>query len=195
MRTATLVASPALRKYCDDTTQGMVLSAGGSGTDLSSVWFIRTGDEKHVHLIWGAEGELHIGQTIIAPMYDSGTGGFYDAYCTSIGAWVGMATPSFYDLGRLANVSDDGGSYTLTDKLLNQCVQELFPAGRKPNLIAMSRRSLCQLQNSRTPIMFMGNTTTSFNMVAPIPTEAAGGIPIIVSDAISNGESTLGVTA
>jgi hypothetical protein len=181
---------PGFAQTVDDTTHPMCLSAGGSGGNLSSVWFIRTGDEKHVGLIWGGNGEIKFGQTIVQAIYD-GEGGYYNAYCTSVEAWVGLQIPSLYDLGRLANVDDN--VYSLTDKMINKCVQDLFPAGRKPNLVAMSRRSLGQLQNSRTPVMFTAGG--QYDVVGPVPTTVCGGIPIIVTDAITNTESTLAVTA
>ena len=61
-----------------------------------------------------------------------------------------------------------------------------FPAGRGPNAIFMTLRSLAQLQASRT-------ATSPTGAPAPFPTGVAGvagnNIPIYVTDAISNTET------
>jgi len=59
-----------------------------------------------------------------------------------------------------------------------------FPVGREPQAFFMNRRTLERLRKSRTAVNATGAP-------APTPTELAGGIPIIVTDAIMNTEETL----
>ena len=70
----------------------------------------------------------------------------------------------------------------MTDALLAQLIEK-FPAGRGPNYLVMNRRSLRQLQASRT-------ATNPTGAPAPFPSEAFG-IPIVVTDAISSTEALL----
>ncbi len=79
----------------------------------------------------------------------------------------------------VANLTEGSGkvlTYDLIADLLSQ-----FPSGRQPSILCMSRRSLKQLQVSRT-------ATNATGAPAPFPTEAFG-VPIIVTDALTNTEA------
>ncbi|MCH8046158.1 MAG: hypothetical protein IID44_20795 [Planctomycetes bacterium] len=105
--------------------------------------------------------------------------GFLPGYYTPITTHLGLAIGSAVSVGRIANLTEDSGK-GLTDDLIYESL-ETFPAGRQPNIIAMSRRSLRQLRNSRT-------ATNATGAPAPRPTEVEG-IPIIVTDGINNVEA------
>ena len=68
----------------------------------------------------------------------------------------------------------------LTDLLIADLLSR-FPASRPPTELVMNRRSLMQLQKSRT-------ATNATGAPAPIPTESFG-VPIIVTDQISSTEA------
>ena len=68
----------------------------------------------------------------------------------------------------------------LTDILIANLLGK-FPAGKVPDVLLMTRRSLHQLQASRT-------ATNPTGAPAPFPQEAFG-VPIAVTDAISNIET------
>jgi hypothetical protein len=154
------------------------VNAGGTTAATgSSVYAIRTGsDMNDAVLIAGRNGMLDIGETVIARI--AGATGTFPAYYTPIHAWLGMQIGGTYSCGRICNITEDSGK-KLTDVLLAQVIEK-FPASRPPTHLVMNRRSLRQLQASRT-------ATNSTGAPAPFPTEAFG-IPIVVTDAIGSTE-------
>lgn len=159
----------------------MVVNAGGTTANTgSSVYAIRTTpDYNNVTVIMGANGMIDVGETVVARL--SGNTGTYPAYYTPISAWMGLQIGSALSAGRICNLTEDSGK-KLTDALLAQVIEK-FPAGRGPNLLVMNRRSLRQLQASRT-------ATNPTGAPAPFPSEAFG-IPIVVTDAIGSTEALL----
>ena len=97
------------------------------------------------------------------------------------GGHLGVQIGSKYAVARIANLTEDSGK-GLTDTLLARALA-LFPASDQPTHICMNRRSLRQLQVSRT-------TYSPTGMPAPRPTEYEG-IPIVVTDAITSTETLL----
>lgn len=158
------------------------VDAGGS-TALTSVWAVRLGI-KDVHLIAGANQlpnilpEWRI-QTVMLEDNAAMT-----AYVNSLMGWIGMQVGSVYSLVRIKKIGTDTGK-GMTDSLGQQAI-ELFPSGVMPDFFIMNRRSRRQLHNSRTPT---GNNPLTPNQV-PTPTEIEG-VPLIITDAISNAEGTL----
>ena len=155
----------------------MVIGAGGT-TALTSVYAIRTRDTDAM-IITGNEGTISMGTTYQQMMAGATTGKF-NAYVTPIYAYMGMQVGSVHSLARLANI--DAGSNSLEDGDLANLLS-LFPAGKGPDFFAMTRRSRYQLQASRT-------ATNATGAPAPFPTEAFG-VPIIVTDQISNDETVV----
>lgn len=164
----------------DALADQMVINAGGTTDNTaSSVFLIRTnGDGADVTLITGNDGNIEMGDTITQEVQDA-TGKHYHAYCTSIGAWLGLQIGSAFSAGRIANLTEDVGK-GLTDSLVYRMLEQ-FPSSRQPNLIVMNRRSLRQLRDSRT-------ATNATGAPAPIPTEVEN-IPILNTDSIINTEA------
>jgi len=160
----------------------MVIGAGGTtaGTG-SSIWLIRTNDTGDAAMVAGNDGQIEIGDTVVQAIEDTVNGGRFTGYYTPIEGWLGMQIGSAYSVARIANITEDAGKGA-TDDLIYKAL-ELFPAARQPNLIAMSRRSLRQLRESRT-------ATNATGAPAPRPTDVEG-IPIVVTDAITNTEALL----
>ena len=155
-----------------------VISAGGTTADTgSSVWAITTGFND-TQIAWGNQGVIEAKDTSIIRTAGSSSG-HYGSYWTPVTGYCGLIYGSAWSAGRLANLTEDSGK-GLTDDLLSQLLEK-FPAGRLPNMLVMSRRSLSQLQRSRT-------ATNPTGAPAPFP-ESAFGIPIIVSDAVSDTEA------
>ena len=158
----------------------MNVNAGGTTADTgSSIYLVRSG-LSDCHLVWGAEGSIDVGETSIIKAAGSGTGHF-PAYWTPVTAWVGLQIGSAYSFGRICNVTEDSGKGA-TDDLISEALQK-FPAGRGPTHIVMNRRSLGQLQRSRT-------ATSPTGAPADFP-DAVHGVPVIVTDAISSTEALL----
>ncbi|TWT51835.1 hypothetical protein KOR42_33080 [Thalassoglobus neptunius] len=166
-------------------SDAMVVNATGTTADTgSSVWAIRTNDSgSDLMAIGGGRGNsgfnIEWGETEV--IRAAGSTGFYPAYFTPISAWMGLQIGSAYSVGRIANLTADAGK-GLTDDLIAELLSK-FPATRKPNLLAMSRRSLLQLQQSRT-------ATNATGAPAPFPTESHN-VPIVVTDSIGNTEALL----
>jgi len=168
----------------DDSDDPMVVNAGGTTADTaSSVFAVRTNEEA-VAIAYGANGRIEIGAEYKTLRSGSSTGN-YDAVRTPIMFWGCLQIATSLDAGRICNLTEDSGK-GLTDDLLSD-LYSLFPANRKPNVFAMSRRSLKQLQQSRT-------ATNPTGQPAPFPTSWSGGgnpIPIVATDQIVDTEALL----
>lgn len=165
----------------DALADTMVIAGGATGaeTDTSSVWAVRTNDMgTDFQLIMADGGRIELGEVQVIEAKEAGADQWFPAYFVPVTAYVGIQMGSIYSVGRLANL-DDGGTNVCTDAKLATLL-EVFPAGRKPNYLCMSRRSQRQLQASRT-------ATNPTGSPAPFPTESFG-IPIVVTDAIPDND-------
>ena len=150
----------------------------GSGTSNSSVWAVNT-SVNDVAVILGQSGEISMGETISQRISGSSTGTFPGLY-TPITGWMGLQIGGLRSQARLANL-DDGSNQCSDDQIAK--LLELFPVGGWPNFLIMSRRSLRQLQDSRT-------ATNATGAPADFPADAFG-VPIIVSDGVPNSEAVI----
>lgn len=164
----------------NNAADAMVVDATGTTANTgSSVYLVRTGDAD-VQVLWGQGGVISMGDFQIVERDGSSVGRF-PAYYQPITGWCGCKVASTYSVARIANLTADSGK-GLTDSLIARAL-ERFPAGRGPDYIVMNRRSLRQLQSSRT-------ATNPTGAPAPFPVEAFG-VPIIVTDALKNTEALL----
>lgn len=162
----------------DKSNDTLVVNAAGSTPSTgSSCWLLRSGLDA-MSLVVGNDGKFAVSDPFLTTIEATG---LYDAYRVSVLGYLGLQMGSTYDAVRIANLTADSGK-GLTDALIAQGIEK-FPASKSPNLIVMSRRSLSQLQQSRTSYSPTGTP-------APFPVEAFG-IPIVVSDAIVNTETLL----
>lgn len=169
---------PSLQDEHNALSETMVIGAGGTTADTgSSVYAVRSGIND-LQVCYGMNGVISIGETSVVPTVGSSTGDF-PGYYTPITGWVGLKYGGAYSSGRLCNLTEDSGK-GLTDALISQLLAE-FPAGRAPNFLVMNRRSLQQLQSSRT-------ATSPSGRPADFPSDSFG-IPIIVTDSISSTEA------
>lgn len=156
----------------DVTDDSMVVSAGGSSSNVqTSVFAIRTG-LKDAQLVWGYDGAFSVSEIAEQFVEDTSNGGRFKAYTQEIAGYAGFQMGSAYSVGRLANI--DATSKLDDDDLAE--LLSLFPASAMPNFLVMNRTARKYLQQSRT-------ATNSTGAPAPFPTEAFG-IPIIVTDNI-----------
>lgn len=160
----------------DGLSDTMVVNAGGTGTSCTSAWLIREGSDD-VTVVTGNDGNITIDESVIQAV--EGTAGRFTGYHTPILAWAGMQVGSAYSFGRICNITS---ANPLTDALLAQAIAK-FPAARPPTVIVVNRTALYQLQQSRV-------ATNPTGAPAPFPSEAFG-IPIIVTDHITNTEAAL----
>lgn len=167
----------SLSDELDAVADATVISAGGTSAGRSSVWAIRTG-MNDTQLAWGNEGVIEAKDTTIIRTAGATTGNF-PSYFTPVTGYCGLIYGSAWSAGRICNITEDSGK-GLTDDLISQLL-ETFPAGRGPDMLVMSRRSLGQLQRSRTSYSPTGQP-------ALIP-DSSFNIPILVSDGVSDSEA------
>lgn len=149
-------------------------------TDQSSVWLVRTGVDA-IQYAWGSQGRLTEGEIkdVLLSAKESTTLSGAWAVAQEIGGWCGLQISDKNAVCQIGNISATAAKNGLSDNLIYDALSR-FPVGRGPTAIFMSRRSLKQLRQSRT-------ATNATGAPAPIPTEVEG-IPIFVTDAISNTE-------
>lgn len=158
----------------------MVVNAGGTTAATgSSAWLLRVNPDE-VAIILGRNGNIEIAETTTTRIAGSATGTF-PAYYTPITGWAAMKRGSVYSAVRIANLTEDSGK-GLTDDLIAKGIEK-FRAGSPPTHLVCSRRSLRQLQDSRT-------ATNTTGAPAPFPQESFG-VQIVVTDAIVNTETLL----
>ena len=167
---------PGLLAAYDATN--MVVDAGGTtaGTG-SSVWAVRFGP-KNVTWVYGNNGSLELSDVAEQRILDANDNPF-TAYVQELLAYPGLQVASLYSVGRIKKLTADTGK-GLTDDLVAELLSK-FPVGVRPDVLLMTRRSLRQLQDSRT-------ATNATGAPAPFPTEAFG-VPIAPTDAITNTEA------
>lgn len=155
----------------------MVVDAGGSTDDTAtSVWAVKWGP-KDVGWVLGKDGNINVDPVRIADIVGQNNKKL-TGYVQELLAYVGVQVGSTRCVGRIKKITEDS-TKTLTDKLISKLLGK-FPANVVPDALYMSRRSLNQLQESRT-------ATNPTGAPAPFPTEAFG-IPIVVTESILNTE-------
>lgn len=157
------------------TAPGTFTISSGGTTALSSVYLIRSA-LNGVALAAGNDGSIEVGESLIQRV--PGATGHFMAWVTQIQAWYTLQIASTTDTVRLCNI--DASANGVDDDLIFSGLAA-FPVSQQPNIIVMNRRSLEQLRSSRT-------ATNGTGSPAPRPTEVAG-IPIVVTDALTNAET------
>lgn len=157
----------------------MVVTGGSSTADVNSSVFAININRTGIQGIYnGATSTIELG----TPYQWAATDGTdtFDTWRQQGGMWLGVQVGSSYDIGRIANL--DATSNTLTDDMISDLLSK-FPVGYGPSHLLMSRRSLKQLQQSRT-------ATSPSGAPAPYPMESFG-VPIIVSDNVMDTEELI----
>ncbi|HEX4124489.1 MAG TPA: hypothetical protein VHY37_07160 [Tepidisphaeraceae bacterium] len=154
------------------------LDAGGSTAyTASSVWGVKFG-AQNVGWVYGNDGQMTLSDVIQYPIKDA-NGNTLTVYHQEVLARPGLQIGDIRSVVRIMNVTADA-DHTLTDDMLFNAI-ELLPAAMVPDMWLMSRRSLTQLRNNRT-------TFNPTGQPAPIPATDGAGIPIHLTDSISNYE-------
>lgn len=154
-----------------------VNSSGATAGTGSSVWAVKFGPTD-VQWIYGKDGDLGLSDVTEIQLADENNK-LYTALHQEILAHVGLKTGSTKCIGRIRNLTADV-NHTLDDDMMADLLAK-FPVGIVPDAFFMTRRSLGQLQKSRT-------ATNATGAPAPRPTEYEG-IPILPTDAILDTET------
>jgi len=161
----------------DFVTSDYIVDATGSGAGTgSSVYGLRLGPEA-VSFVGGNGDGITLGDWSEQMVLDSGGTNYYNAYVASMNSWIGCQCVDKSAVGRIADLD---ATAVLTDVLIASLIEKA-PVGGMWEYLYMNRRSLGQLQASRT-------ATNGTGTPAPFPTEAFG-IPIVVTDSITSTET------
>ncbi len=164
------------------STSPLCVNAGGTvANTASSVFILRSPEDlTGVAVVLGNSGNITIDPTVVTYKPDDTIPtNFLPAYMTPITGYSGVQTGGYYSAVRICNLTNESG-HGLTDKLISSAIS-LMPADLQNDLIVcMDRRSLMQLQQSRT-------ATNPTGQAAPFPTESYT-YPIVVTDSIVNVE-------
>jgi hypothetical protein len=172
---------PGLIQSYDATN--MVVDAGGTTAATgSSCWLVCFGD-KDVQWVFGQNGQFKMSpvreESLTDP--DDATKKF-PGYVSDMSAYPGLQVGSLFSCVRIKKLTADAGK-GMSDALIALALAK-YPAGKQPDVILVSRRSISQWQQSRI---------TATNPAPAFPTEVPGlngtMIPIRVTDAISDTES------
>ena len=155
----------------------MVVDAGGTtATTGSSLWAVRFGVQD-VRWVWGNDGELNLSDVDERDVDDS-DGNPYTAYFQELHAYAGLQVLSTQSIGRIKKLTEDANK-GLTDDRISDLLAK-FKVNKYPHALFASRRSIKQLQQSRT-------ATNPTGAPAPWPTEAFG-VPLLPTESISDVE-------
>lgn len=161
-------------------------ATGTTATTASSVYMVKFG-EPYVQLMpalaRNGAGLLDLPDFIIESILDSNSKKAW-AYTSELSSYLGLQIAAPYSVVRIANLTNDSGK-GLSDAKLNAGLR-LFPANFRPDAIFASRRSVNQLQDSRTVTLYgQGSTRPTQEAIVPRPTNFEG-IPIVETDNILN---------
>lgn len=160
-----------------DSTNMLIDAGGTTASTASSVWAVKFGPQD-VMWVWGNDGSLEMEDPRIETLLD-GSSNPFTGYVQELLAYPGLQVGSVQSIGRIRDLTADSGK-GLTDALIAQLLEK-FEVGKKPDVLFMNRRSLRQLQSSRT-------ATNPTGSPAPFPSESFG-IPIALTDALLNTEA------
>ncbi len=159
----------------------MVLGHGGTGSDLSSVYMMRLGEDGVMGVIHG-DNPLQLGETVVTDkVEDPGTTNtHHPVYYTPACSWLGMQVGGSYSVARYANIEsagttfDDGALYALL---------KLFPVGHRPTHVLMNRAVAEQIRQNRTATNPTGMPAPRFSMWE--------GLDVIITDALVETETAI----
>ena len=165
-------------------TGGAVTNATGTAPGTaSSAYFVSFGTQG-VTLIGGRDSTMNLSPFMEETIADA-AGLSMPGYTAHLSAWIGLQLINTLSVSRIYNLTADSGK-GLTDSLIATHLSKLKD-GYRPSVILVSKRSLLQLQTSRTPVIHSGpgdaRPSGRLELFAPTPTHYEG-IPIIATDSI-----------
>lgn len=162
----------------------IVVDAGGTTeSTASSVYGVKFGDQ-FCQLVMGNGVGFEMSDWRVESVTDSGGTNKFPGYVSDLSAWIGLQVANPYSIGRLKDATADSDK-GVTDAKLGELLSK-FPVGIKPDVWFMNRRSAYQLQASRSATTYRKGAAGA--IWAPQPTES-NGIPIVVTDSITNTET------
>lgn len=159
---------------------------GTTANTATSIYAVKTGLKDVALVLGGGVAGLDLDEFRDETLYDE-NGLPYPGRVADLQGWIGLQVPHANCVGRIYNLTAENGKGA-NDDILSELFSK-FPTGSKPDFYLMSRRSARQLQKSRAVVINVGGGNKASGSVAstaPMPTETADGIPIIVTDSIKD---------
>ena len=158
----------------------MVVDAGGTTANgATSIYALRS-DIDAVQYAWGQNGRISDGEIKYTQIFDE-EGKVMWGYAQPISGYVGLQVPTYQCIGRICNITEEPG-HTASEKLVSRLL-EMFPVGKEPDMLFMTKRSRGQIRDERT-------ATNPTGAEAPYP-DRIFDKSILVSEAVSNKEAIL----
>jgi hypothetical protein len=148
-------------------------ATGSTSSTASSVYGVKFGEDYASMLFGATEDPFKLGE-FRKESLTGNNGEKLPGEVADLEGWLGLAIKHAASVVRICNLTAQTGK-GLTDELAGTA-EDLLPAGIKPDVYFMSKRSRAQLRTSRS---------TPENVYPAMPTEL-NGVPIIVTDSIFN---------
>lgn len=174
----------------------MTISVQSATASTASAWLV-VNSLDGVHLIYGKNSGLNVRQWTRQQVLD-GSSKSYFAWVNNLSGWVGLSFNYSKSLCRISGLST-GAATGLNDKMVAKALS-LFPVGTVPTHLFMNRTQRYMLQQSRAPVYAAASRSNSAVTAAtplqfpPLPVES-NGIPIYVTDSLTNTETSPTITA
>jgi hypothetical protein len=178
----------------DLMTTEHIVDAGGTGSKLTSAYFVYFGEEG-VSWRYGMNGLMEMSEPTYVTKYDA-NGKAFPAIEQYMQYYPGLKVGNKYSVGRIANI-DVSSVYSgetlsataFTDKHIYTLLMKL-PAAIKPNVVFLPNVAALLLSASRTTVNISQNSSGNPVIVGgqtPPVTEFEG-IPFVPTDSIKIGE-------
>ena len=153
-----------------------VIDAGGTGTDLESVWIIRTGEDD-VSAIYNGETGMMFGDIYEQLLYQYDAGGAvlgsFAGLVTTLTTWLGLQIGSAHSVLRVANI--DYNNHETVEDFIQDGLAE-FPSDRMATHIFGSRRIRRAIQKGRQ------KTSDGIDRVSMV--NSIDGTPVLTSEGL-----------
>jgi hypothetical protein len=186
-----------------------VVGAGGTTASVQSSAYLVWEHIKGTHFIFGGNQSVTMLPEWRIQQVSGANSKPMTAYVNNLQGWIGLAVNHPSSIGRIANINLATDSKPLTDKLVAQLLS-LMPLQMRAAAIAQANTGAANqwggqlklymnpltafgLQQSRSPVSSgTGTAITSADQLrfADLPT-SSNGVPIVLTDSISNTESVL----
>lgn len=175
---------PGLQSFVN---AGLVLKANGDDANKgSSVYGVKFGPQD-VQMIFGGGDVMGLGDWRVETLQDA-NGKKFPGQVSDLTGWVGLQCVNPYSVGRIANLTMQADKGKLTDALIAEWLVK-FPVGQRPDRLFMTRQQAFRLQSSRASVNAVGKKTTTGAENWPPPPTESNGVPIEVTDSISETEA------
>lgn len=172
----------------------LVVDAGGTGANLTSVYLVNVGGPHGVKFVFGGNGSFNDQEAWEKTKLKDSSGNKYDGYENGLEFWIGLQlAPN--SVVRIANVDVGEAATTnqLTDQLIAKAIQR-FPRGFAPTHIFANKEARFSLQTTRSAVTqnsnsrIEGSPGSEGGHWAPQPSDSSG-LPIVETDGLLVGEA------